>query len=38
MGIYFRTARNMADEHDRQFKKSDPVYFSNRGWGNSPSG
>ena len=32
MGIYFRTARNFADRHERQFNKAEAVYFTNRGW------
>lgn len=32
MGIYFKTARNFADKHDRQFTKAESVYFSNQGW------
>lgn len=32
MGIYFKTARNSADTHERQFNKADSVYFTNRGW------
>jgi hypothetical protein len=32
MGINFKTARNMADAHDRQFNKADSIYFTNRGW------
>ncbi|NTF16850.1 hypothetical protein G6L37_00225 [Agrobacterium rubi] len=32
MGIYFKTARNAADNNERQSMKADPVYFSNHGW------